>query len=220
MNQKLLVDQLINEGYLKTPSIIDAFRKIDRAKFVPDDLKESAYLNIPLSIGKGQTISQPATVAFMLELLQPKEGDKIFDVGFGSGWQTALLAEIVGEKGEVFAVEVVPEVFEWGKKNIQQFGFKNVRLFLGSGLVGIEEYGFFDKIIAAAAGKKIQKVWKERLKVGGRLVLPVGNSLWLVVRKEFFTSGGSAVGWEEQEFPGFVFVPLIEPRQGGAGLKK
>ena len=205
MSQELLVEQLIQEGYLKTPEIIEAFKKTDRVKFVLEESKENAYLNTPLSIGEGQTISQPATVAFMLELLQPKKGDKILDVGFGSGWQTAILAEIVGAKGEIFAVEIVPEIFEWGKKNVEQFGFKNVHFFLGNGLVEIEEYAPFDKIIAAAAGWEIPKIWKDQLKVGGRLVLPVYNSLWLVVR--------SASDWEEKEFPGFVFVPLIEPKR-------
>lgn len=206
MNQELLVDQLIKEGYLKTPSIITAFRKIDRADFVPDSLKESAYLNIPLSIGRGQTISQPATVAFMLELLQPKKGDKILDIGFGSGWLTAILAEIVGEKGKIFAIEIVTELYQWGKKNIEQFGFTNLHFFLGNALIPVEKEIPFDKIIASASGKEIPKVWKDQLKIGGRLVLPVVNSLWLVIRK-------NEIEFEEQEFPGFVFVPLIEPRK-------
>lgn len=97
MNRDLknLVEHLRNGGYLKTPKIIDAFLNIDRIDFVPENLKEDAYLNIPLPIGKGQTISQPLTVAFMLELLGPKYGDKILDVGAGSGWTSALLAYIV-----------------------------------------------------------------------------------------------------------------------------
>ncbi|MCD6283661.1 protein-L-isoaspartate O-methyltransferase, partial [bacterium] len=93
-----LIQQLISEGYLKTPEIIKAFREIDRKDFVPSYLKKEAYINAPLPIGFGQTISQPLTVAFMLELLQPKRGDKILDIGSGSGWTTALLAYIVGQK--------------------------------------------------------------------------------------------------------------------------
>lgn len=206
MTQSLLVDQLIEEGCLKTPSIIDAFKKIDRAKFVPEELKESAYLNIPLSIGKGQTISQPATVAFMLELLQPKEGEKILDIGFGSGWLTAILAEIVAtssRRGEVLAVEIIPEIFEWGKKNIEQFTFTNIRFFLGNALISMGKEMPFDKIIVSAAGQDIPQSWKSQLKIGGRLVLPVNNSLWLVIRK-------SEKEFTEQEFSSFVFVPLIE----------
>ena len=91
------IDGFIKQGVLKTPAIIEAFKKIDRADFVTPELKERAYINEPLPIGEGQTISQPYTVAFMLELLQPESGNKIFEIGFGSGWQTAILAEIVGK---------------------------------------------------------------------------------------------------------------------------
>ena len=92
---KYLIKELMEEGILKTPSIIGAFEKVDRKDFVPEELKDKAYLNTPLPIGYGQTISQPLTVAFMLELLQPQTGDKVLEVGSGSGWQTALLACIV-----------------------------------------------------------------------------------------------------------------------------
>ena len=91
----MLIDQLIQDGYLKTPRIIDAFKKIKRIDFIPEELKQEAEGNYPLSIGWGQTISQPLTVAFMLELLQPEPGNKILDIGSGSGWVTALLAEII-----------------------------------------------------------------------------------------------------------------------------
>src|SRR3989344_7686174 len=97
MEYENLIDSLIKDGYLKTPEIIEAFKAIDRANFVSNELKGDAYLNVPLSIGFGQTISQPLTVAFMLELLQPKKGEKILDVGAGSGWTIALLAFIVGD---------------------------------------------------------------------------------------------------------------------------
>mgnify|MGYP001575730005 FL=1 len=99
-----LIDSLIKEGWLKTPKIIDAFQKIKREDFLPDNLKDSAEVDAAMPIGFGQTISQPLTVAFMLELLQPKEGDKILDVGSGSGWTTALLASIVGPAGEVMGL--------------------------------------------------------------------------------------------------------------------
>ena len=111
---KYLIKELIEEGVLKTPSIIEAFEKIDRKDFTPEGLRDKAYLNTPLPIGYGQTISQPFTVAFMLELLQPQSGDKVLEVGSGSGWQTTLLASIVGnfpiDGGKVFALELIPEL--------------------------------------------------------------------------------------------------------------
>ena len=107
---KQLIKNLISSGYLKTPEIINAFYKIDRIDFVPEELKYEAHTNTPLPIGYGQTVSQPLTVAFMLELLQPKSGHKILDVGSGSGWQSVLLACLAGNKGRVIAVERIPEL--------------------------------------------------------------------------------------------------------------
>ena len=111
-----LVKELITNGALKTPRIIEAFRAIDRKDFVPEELQDEAYGNYPLQIGYGQTISQPNTVAFMLELLAPELGNKIIDVGSGSGWQTALLAHIVGPKGKIFGIELVPELKKMGER--------------------------------------------------------------------------------------------------------
>src|SRR3989344_867492 len=105
-----LIQELLSGGYLKTPRIIDAFRLIDRADFVLPEYKDEACGNYPLPIGEGQTISQPLTVAFMLELLNPQPGEKILDIGAGSGWQTALLAEIVGPKGQIVAIERIPKL--------------------------------------------------------------------------------------------------------------
>ena len=199
------VSDLIKQGVLKTPLIIEAFKKINRADFVPPELKERAYVNEPLPIGKGQTISQPLTVAFMLELLQPEPGNKIFEIGFGSGWQTAILAEIVGVKGRIFAVERIPEIFRFGRKNIAKYNFiKNgiVKTIGGDATLGLKRHAPFDRIIAAASGKEMPEEWLKELKVGGRLVAPIKESIWLYIKK-------SSKEFKKQEFPGFVFVPLI-----------
>lgn len=197
-----LVDKLIAQGYLKTKRIIEAFQKINRADFLPEGLKNQAEANIPLPIGWGQTISQPLTVAFMLELLQPQPKDKILDIGSGSGWQTAMLGQIVGPEGKVYAVEVIPELKKFGQENVAKYGFKNVEFICADGSKGLSQETPFDKIIAAASAQKIPPAWKEQLKIKGRLVTPIKNSIWLVVKekKEKF---------EEKEFPGFAFVPLI-----------
>ena len=108
-----LVKDLIYSGYLKTDRIIDAFSKIRRVDFVPEDLESAAQANIPLPIGQGQTISQPLTVAFMLEKLEPLPGNKILDVGSGSGWTAVLLAHIVGEKGKVIGMERIKELCDF-----------------------------------------------------------------------------------------------------------
>ena len=201
-----LVKELITEGVLKSPEIISAFQKIDRADFVRAETRSVAYENIPLSIGAGQTISQPFTVAFMLELLQPQKGNHILDVGAGSGWQTALLAEIVGQEGKISAVELIPELAEFGKKNISKYNFIKkgvVEFYCQNAEEGLPEKAPFDRIISAASNEQIPPAWKKQLKIGGKIVLPVGNSLCLVVKKDkdYF---------EERFYPGFAFVPFIK----------
>ena len=201
-----LINQLIKEEYLKTPLIIEAFRKIKREDFVAAELKDEADINAPLPIGYGQTISQPLTVAFMLELLQPRAGEKILDIGSGSGWQSALLAYCVGEKGKVFAIERIQELVEFGKKNISKYNYiekRIVEFICGDGSRGLKEQAPFDKIVVAASAEKTPKALKEQLKINGRLVIPVQSSIWLLIKK-------SDNEFEEKEFPGFAFVPLIE----------
>ena len=225
--KKELIQELIKSGYLKTPAIIDAFKAIDRIRFIPQESEESAYVNEPLPIGQGQTISQPLTVAFMLELLQPLPGDKILDIGSGSGWQTALLAHIVGEKGKVITVERILSLKAMAEKNINKYNFIEkgiVKVIWDDGSKGapenlipkgrpvlparrsLDEGGSeaegFDKIIAGAAAGSIPKAWKDQLKIGGRLVAPVKNSI-VVIDKI------SKTEFKEEAHFGFRFVPLV-----------
>ena len=202
-NNSELVRRLIEEGYLKTERIIGAFLSVDRKDFVPKEYKSESYGDYPLPIGYGQTISQPATVAFMLELLQPEAGDKVMDAGSGSGWQTAILASIVGEKGSVYAVERIPELYEFGQKNLQKYKFQNISSSCGDATKGLVEQAPFDKIIAAASGSEIPPAWLEQLKISGRIVAPIGSSIWLYIKK-------SETEFEKLEYPGFAFVPLVK----------
>jgi protein-L-isoaspartate(D-aspartate) O-methyltransferase len=212
MHYRELIDNLIKGGYLKSKNIIDAFKKIDRKNFVPQDLEYEAYVNAPLPIGWGQTISQPLTVAFMLELLQPQKGNKILDVGAGSGWQTAILAEIVGKKGKVFAIEVIENLVKFGKANVEKYDFiksGRAEFFHGNAESGLAEKAPFDRIIAAASAQEIPESWKKQLKVGGRLVAPIDSSVHLIVKK-------SENDFDDKEFPGFAFVPFVS---GGTDLE-
>lgn len=201
-----LIDSLIKEGWLKTERIIGAFQKIKRADFLPEKTKELAELNRALPISRGQTISQPLTVAFMFELLSPKPGDKILDVGSGSGWTSALLAEIAGSKGKIIAVEIIPELKEFGKKNVAKYNFTEkgtVEFVCADGSKGYEKEAPYDKILASASGKEIPSAWKNQLKIGGKIVAPVKNSIWLLEKT-------AENKFKETEYEGFVFVPLIE----------
>lgn len=197
-----LIRNLKETGHLKTPEIIAAFEKIDRADFLPPNVREFAYDNLALPIGWGQTISQPQVVAFMLELLEPKSEEKILDVGSGSGWQTALLASIVGKRGEVVAVERIPEVFEFGKSNLEKYAFDNIILLQGDGTEMIRPAGYFDKIIVAASGDSLPESLKAEVRVGGKIVAPVRESIFEFTK----TASGQ---FETGEFPGYLFVPLI-----------
>ena len=120
-----LVDDMISSNMLKSPLIIDAFRTIDRKYFVPDEYADDAYIDAPLPIGNYQTISQPSTVAFMFERLAPQDGNTVLDIGSGSGWTTALLCNIVGEKGSVIGVERVDTLVEQGRENLSKFRFNS-----------------------------------------------------------------------------------------------
>ncbi|HBB56514.1 TPA: protein-L-isoaspartate O-methyltransferase [Patescibacteria group bacterium] len=207
---KVLVKNLIDEGALKTPEIIGAFYNIDRRDFVPEEYTKDAYRDSPLPIGYGQTISQPYTVAFMLELLAPKGGNKIMEIGSGSGWQTALLAHIVSEdkinkNGKVHAIELLPELMVFGRKNVAKYDFVKDKIaefhcFNVAG--GMPDNAPYDRIISAASAREIPLAWKEQLKTGGRMVAPVGNSIFLIEKK-------SENEFKEKEYPGFAFVPFV-----------
>lgn len=191
---------------------------------MPENLREKAYIDAPLPIGQEQTISQPLTVAFMMELLQPEPGDKILDIGYGSGWTTALLAEMVSspvvissearnlkdlQEGKVFAIERIKDLSEFGRNNVAKYNFVKegrAEMKCGDGTKGWPKNALFDKIIAGASGEKLPEAWKKQLKVGGRIVVPIKNSVWLFIKK-------SENEFEEIEYPGFMFVPLIEDKK-------
>lgn len=151
-----LVEHLIDTNVLSSKNIIDAFYAIDRIDFVLDKFKFQAYEDHPLGIDYNQTISQPFTVAFMLELLAPKRGDFILDIGSGSGWTTALLSNIVGSGGKVIGVERIEELVEFGNSNLKKYNITNAKIELASeelGVSGVE----FDKILVSASASELPK---------------------------------------------------------------
>jgi protein-L-isoaspartate(D-aspartate) O-methyltransferase len=205
-----LINSLIKDGYLKTPAIIEAFKNIDRADFVLEQYQSDAYINAPLPIGFNQTISQPLTVGFMLELLEPKPAEKILDIGAGSGWTCALLAHIVAGEGDkrglVVGIERIPELKEMTEKNVAKYNFIKkgiVQVITADGSKGYKKEAPYDKIIAgAAATGDVPLAWRKQLKIGGRIVAPVENSV-IVIDK---------VGrnkYNQREHFGFSFVPLV-----------
>ena len=201
----MIAENLIKEGWLKTPRIIEAFEKIKRADFVPEKFKDMAEADEALPIGFDQTISQPLVVAFMLELLQPEPGNKVLDIGSGSGWTTALLAEI--SKSKVVGIELIPELAEFGRNNVAKYDFiKNglAEVICANGSRGYDKEAPYDRILASASvAGEIPKAWKRQLAPGGRIVTPIRDSIWLLTKND-------AGSFEETEYPGFIFVPLVE----------
>ncbi|MEA3453185.1 MAG: protein-L-isoaspartate O-methyltransferase [Patescibacteria group bacterium] len=200
-----LIEALIEEGWLKTPQIIEAFKAVQRKDFIPKGSEGLAELNEALPIGWDQTISQPLVVALMLEQLQPQSDEKILDIGSGSGWTSALLSEIVGLGGEVIAVEIIPELKDFGEKNLEKYKPREkgtVKFVCADGSKGFSAEAPYDKILCSAEAKTLPQEWKEQLKVGGRIVVPIGNAICVFTKE-------SEEEFKKEEFPGFVFVPLI-----------
>ncbi len=179
-----------------------AFKVAARENFVLPIMKDQAYLDQPLPINEFQTISQPSTVYMMLEWLDPKPGDRTLDVGSGSGWTTALLAHLVGQKGRVYAVERIPELVEFGHDNCVRLGVKNAEFYEAGENLGLTQYAPYDRILVSASAPSLPESLVEQLKIGGKLVIPVKNDILEITRT-------SVDGHMTIKHPGFVFVPLF-----------
>ncbi len=199
-----LIRLLKQKGVLRSSRLEQALREIDRVDFVQEGFREAAYEDTALPIGGGQTISQPYTVVFMLELLIPEEMDIILDVGYGSGWQSALLALMVGDKGHVYAIERMKKICGIGKKNIAEYPrlAERVTLFCRDATLGVPGQ-MFNGIIVAAEVHEVPDAWRNQLVRGGRLVYPQSQA----IVKEIKRGDGD---FSREVYPGFVFVPFVK----------
>lgn len=193
--------------YLKTPAVIEAFRKVPRHEFVPEDLRGSAYLDQPLPIGHGQTISAPSMIAIMLEVLRPEAGQKVLEIGAGSGYNAALIAEIIGEAGELYTIERLEDIAEFGRENLRKTGYGWVKVIVGDGTVGYEKTAPWDRILVTACAPEVPKPLVDQLKIGGKLAAPVGRHYMAqtLVSVERVGKGKTQV----QRHGGCSFVPLV-----------
>lgn len=204
--RKQLVEAMCANGAVRTASVKEAFLKVKREIFFPKESREFAYFDEAFPIGFGQTISQPSTIATMLEMLGAEKGHKVLEVGAGSAYVLALLSEIVGPKGKVFGFEIVPELKELAEKNLKQLHCKNIKVIVGDGTLGLRQKAPFDRILVSAACPKIPEPLLGQLKEGGRAVAPIGNrfSQEMVLLEK---TSGEAI--EKQRLCCFVFVPLL-----------
>ena len=203
--RKSLVKEMSDSGFLKSAEIKGAFLAVKREAFFPKEFENFAYSDEAFPIGFGQTISQPSTIAIMLEMLSPEKGMKILEIGAGSAYVIALLAQIVGQQGKVFGIELLPELKSLAEKNLKEAQCKNFELLLGNGCNGWREKKPFDRILISAACSEIPKALSTQLKENGKIVAPIGGSFSqeLVLFQE-----ENGVLAEKQRKCCFVFVPL------------
>ncbi len=191
-----LIKYLIDTGFLKTPAVIEAFKRVQRENFVPESLRKFAYANEPLPLAKGQTISQPLTVAVMTEALEPYEGQKILEIGAGSGYQAALLAEIVGPNGKIITLERLKALYDYARERLK--GYKNAEVINDDGTKGCHPYAPYDRIIVTASAPETPQPLLKQLKDGGKMVIPVKEQMFVVEKNG-----------KERLLGYFAFVPLI-----------
>lgn len=171
MRWQMVEDQIISRG-IRDSAVINAMLRIPRHEFVPREFRESAYNDSPIPIGRGQTISQPYIVALMSEILRPAPGRKLLEVGTGSGYQTAILAET---GAEVYTIEIIPEIAERTRRLLEKLGYTGIHFRIGDGNAGWEENAPYDGIIVTAAPGDVPQALVSQLKEGGRMVIPVGG---------------------------------------------
>ena len=171
-SKRELINKLKRDGYLRTPSIIKAFEKVKREQYIHPKQRDYAYADTPLPIGEGQTISQPLTIAFMMESLALEKGQKVLEIGTGSGYQAALLAELNPE-GKIFSMERVHSLAERAREKLEKY--KNIKVVGGNGALGLREHAPFDRIIITCACGQAPPALLDQLKVKGKLIAPVGG---------------------------------------------
>jgi len=188
--------------------VIQAMQSVPRDEFVPEESKALAFYDGPLSIGHGQTISQPYIVAVMTDLLNPRSGDIVLEVGTGSGYQAAILSRLVGR---VYSIEIIPELAEQARVRLQRLGISNVEIIVGNGYFGCPQYAPFDGVVVTAAASHISPYLLEQLRPGHRLVIPVGQPFagqeLTVVEK------GIDGAVTERTIMGVIFVPLTHENE-------
>lgn len=201
LRKRMVEEQLIPRG-IKDQRVLDAFRKVERHKFIPEELRQSAYADFPVPIGESQTISQPYIVALMTECLGLKGEERVLEIGTGSGYQAAILAELAKE---VYTVERFADLNAKAQTALKEMGYNNINFKVDDGTLGWPEFGPYERIIVTAASPKIPLPLTEQLKEGGSLILPLGESysqVLTIVKK----SKGQL---ESTQVCGCVFVPLV-----------
>ena len=199
--RKRLVDTLRRQGI--NERVLEAMMQVKRELFVPSRISDQAYEDHPLPIGEGQTISAPHMVAMMCDYLELEKGEKVLEIGAGSGYHAAVTAELIGEKGHVYTIERIKWLADFSRENLKRAGYKHVTVQLGDGTLGLPEHAPYDKISVTCAAPDVPPPLVEQLKTGGKMVIPVGRYmqvLYLVNKTD---------GVKKERKCSVVFVPLV-----------
>lgn len=201
-----LVDSLVRRGYVSSSKVQAAMRHVPREEFLPEDLRSEAYVDTPLPIGEGQTISAPHMVAIMAEHLDLVPGMKVLEIGAGSGYHAAVCAELVAPDGHIYTIERIATLATMAENNIKKTGYSNlVTVVFGDGSKGLPEHAPYDRIFVAAGAPDIPSPLTDQLVEGGKLLVPVGGRFYQdLIRIE--KRGKKLV---KENLGGCVFVPLI-----------
>jgi protein-L-isoaspartate(D-aspartate) O-methyltransferase len=202
--RRRLTRHLIEQGYLKTDEVIQGFLSIPREEFIPQTLKNFSYVDTPLDIGNGQTISAPHMVAIMCEALDIKKGQKILEIGTGSGYHAAIVAQLVGKTGMVYTIERFESLAKNAKKNLEHIGCTNVIVEVGDGSCGLPAYQPYDRIYVTCAAPDLPQPLIDQLQDPGKLLVPIGNTYCELTLLEK-TQGNRT----EHHLGGCLFVPLV-----------
>lgn len=198
--EEMIQNQLLGRD-IKSEKVIEAMKEVDRKDFLPDDMHHLAYEDRPLPIGKGQTISQPYIVAYMSQALDLKPDDKVLEIGSGCGYNAAVMSRLAKQ---VHSVEIIDWLAHLARENLEQAGISNVTIHVGDGYLGLPELAPFDKIILTAAAPYVPRTLKQQLKIGGKLLAPVGISMQkLVIFKKVAEND-----FETRNLVGVRFVPM------------
>ncbi|MFH1289480.1 MAG: protein-L-isoaspartate(D-aspartate) O-methyltransferase [Patescibacteria group bacterium] len=200
--RRLMVQEQLKARDITDSRVLKAMAKIPREKFVPRNLRNYAYNDAPLSIGFGQTISQPYIVAKMCQSLELRGDEKVLDVGTGSGYQAAVLAALAGK---VISIDRIPELAEMAKKTISKLGYDNIKIIIGDGSKGVLKEAPFDVIVSAAASKSVPQAWKDQLIQKGKIIMPL-KKLW---GQELIRLVKSEKGFNQKSFGSVVFISLV-----------
>ena len=201
-----LVASLLRRGYITNQRVEEAMRRVPREEFLPESLRDEAYVDTPLPIGEGQTISAPHMVAIMVEQLDLKRGHKVLEIGAGSGYHAAVCAEIVAPDGHIYTIERISSLASFAESNLKKTGYANlVTVIFADGTKGLPEHAPYDRIFVAAAAPDVPSPLAEQLADGGKMLVPVGGKFY----QDLIRVERTGKKFLKENLGGCVFVPLI-----------